>query len=224
MGFQNRIAGVDNRPPRSIQWRNTLERFGLRAQVLHAIIGLAIIFMLPLGVLITYWPHDWAKTIHMNAVILHKGLGFWIFVLGVVWVIHYLKQLTPERLPNQTRPAYRLAKLVHKLLLFLCIAMPLSGWIMVSAWGDRPIIIAPYIHIPTIAKSDAAFGAAMFGVHIVLAWMIAGLLALHIGGSIYHHIIKRDPILKRMVPRFRAPAGYYRFQFDRARDEAKKLK
>jgi cytochrome b561 len=152
----------------------------------------------------------------------HKALGLWILLAGMAWVFHWLIQPTPAPLSTQAKPLYRLAKLVHKLLLLLCIAMPLSGWVMVSAWSGRSIAILPGLHIPAITHKDEAFAHAMQGMHIVLAWTIIGLLALHVAGAFYHHWIKRDPILKRMIPRLRKPGGDYRFQFAKGVDIARK--
>ena len=215
--LNNRIAGVGLSGPRSIQWRNTLERFGLRAQLLHALLALAMIFMLILGLTMEDWPKAWRGFAFM----LHKGLGVWILFLSLVWIGHYVWQLTPEALPTQPRPEYRIAKLVHKILLLLCVVMPLSGWVMVSAWGSKPVSIAPGLTIPMIVGKDPAFAHAMQGVHITLAWVLIGVIALHAIGAFFHHLIRRDPILKRMIPRFRPPAGYYRFQFDKAMRESR---
>jgi cytochrome b561 len=208
-GFQNRIAGVTPRQKRPIQWRNTLESFGLRAQLFHAILGFAVLVMLVVGLTMDYWP----KATRNVAYTLHKGLGLWIFVFAIIWFVHWWRQVTPAQLPTQPMPSYKIAKLVHKILLVLCIVMPLSGWIMVSAFGSPFVIMAPYLHMPAIAKTDPDFAKAMQGVHIVLAWSLISLVALHIAGALYHHF-KGDPIVKRIIPRFKAPAGYYRFQFD----------
>ncbi len=223
--LHNHVAGLSQRPTQRMQWRNTLERFGLRAQLLHALIGFAILVMLPVGFAIDYlppkaWPAGWQPVI----VTFHKGLGLWILLFALLWFVHWKWQTTPAPMPNQRRPLHRLAKLVHRMLLVLCIAMPLSGWVMVSAWGDNAIALAPYFHLPAIAKTDQAFAKAMLGVHVLFAWIITGLLALHVAGVLYHQFIKRDPTLKRMIPRFKPPAGHHRFQFDRAKAYTQKLK
>ena len=202
------------------QWHNTAAGFGLRAQWLHAIIGCAVLIMLPLGLSLDSWPKDWQP----YATILHKGLGLWILLGGVVWIVHRFWQKQPVPVPGETRATWRLAKFVHRALLSLCIIMPLSGWIMVSAWGDAYVIVAPTLHIPAITTTDPAFGKAMLGVHIVLAWVICGLLALHASGAIYHYFIKRDTVVQRMIPGYRPTGSSYRTQFDRGVRHTKTLR
>jgi cytochrome b561 len=218
LGLNNQVAGVRQHARKTIQWFNSEERFGLRAQLFHALIASLMIFMLAFGFALDFIPDQFKRT----AYILHKATGLWILALSAIWFVHWLRQTTPAPLPTQERPQYRLAKLVHRLLLVLCILMPLSGWIMSSARSGNPVQVLPNFSLPAIAPKNNEFGYAMLGVHVTLAWSIIVLSALHIAGALYHHIIKRDPILTRMIPRFRPPAGYYRYQFDRAVRESRK--
>jgi cytochrome b561 len=220
LGLNNQIAGVRQQTRKTIQWLNSEERFGLRAQLFHAVIGFLILFMLAFGFALDIIPDTYKRT----AYTFHKGLGLWILGLSILWFVHWLRQTTPAPLPTQDRPQYRLAKLVHRLLLALCIMMPLSGWIMVSARSGNPVMVWPGFSLPAIAPKNQEFGYAMLGVHITLAWSLIIISGLHLAGALYHHIIKRDPILKRMIPRFRPPANYYRYQFDRAVQESRKNK
>jgi cytochrome b561 len=36
--------------------------------------------------------------------------------------------------------------------------------------------------------------------HVFLAWSAIVLIPVHLGGALYHHFIRRDDILKRMLP------------------------
>ncbi|HEY1096052.1 MAG TPA: cytochrome b/b6 domain-containing protein [Alphaproteobacteria bacterium] len=218
LGLKNRVAGLNYNRPKTIQWLNSLEQYGLRAQLLHAVIGAAVILMLALGLSFSFLP----ASIKGPAVMLHKGLGIWILFASLLWFLSWLQQPTPAALSTQKRPQYRLAKLVHRIMLGLCILMPLSGWVMVSAFSGNDIAIAPNLAVPALVSKDMAFGQAMLGLHILLAWILLGLLALHVSAALYHHIYRRDPILKRMIPRFRPPEGYYRRNFERGIDIARK--
>jgi cytochrome b561 len=37
-------------------------------------------------------------------------------------------------------------------------------------------------------------------VHAYGSWILIALLGIHIGAAVRHHVVKRDPILARMVP------------------------
>ena len=46
------------------------------------------------------------------------------------------------------------------------------------------------------------FAGARFA-HALMAYAIAGLVALHVAGAVKHHWIDRDDVLARMLPRRR---------------------
>lgn len=186
-----------------LSWRNTRDTFGLRAQLFHTIIGLSVLVMLVVGFSLDSWPDGLKNT----GYIVHMGLGLWILLFSSLWFIHWIFQPKPARLPNQSVTNFRVAKLVHKLLLLLCIIMPVTGWIMASAWGNASFAIAPFIHVPAVTYKDPNFALAMKGLHIVVAWLIVGLLSLHISGAWYHLFIKRDGIVRRILPSFKSTRG-----------------
>jgi cytochrome b561 len=49
------------------------------------------------------------------------------------------------------------------------------------------------------------FSAATLA-HRIAAWSIAGLVALHAAGALKHHVVVRDDVLRRMLPRRPAAA------------------
>ena len=57
--------------------------------------------------------------------------------------------------------------------------------------------------------TKAAVHATWFRIHGLLAYGLYVLLALHLLGVLKHHLLDRDPVLRRMLPRRRTvrPAG-----------------
>lgn len=195
--LRNRLTGTSGRTDHPLSdWRNTRETFGLCARIFHAVMAVAILVMLGMGFLLDSLP----QSLRNGGYIVHMGLGLWILLGAILWFGSWLLQPTPYPLPTQSRANFRVAKLVHKLLFVLCIVMPVTGWIMASAWGNTSIAIAPFVHIPAVTYKDPDFAKAMLGLHIVVAWTIIGLLSLHIAGALYHVLIKRDDIVKRILP------------------------
>ena len=37
--------------------------------------------------------------------------------------------------------------------------------------------------------------------HVTFAFSLLGLIALHIAAALFHHFVKRDAVLRRMLPR-----------------------
>ena len=115
----------------------------------------------------------------------------------------------PPPLPPELRPWERMAAHgAHTLLYLLIIAMPLIGWSIISAhppraegaaqiWGFlRLPALAPISHLAEPAQK-AAHGNFV-DAHATGAWILVGVLALHIAGALKHQWIDREPALARM--------------------------
>jgi polyisoprenoid-binding protein YceI len=98
---------------------------------------------------------------------------------------------------------------VHVGFYVVMIAMPLTGWIMVSAsriqvptllYGVVPWPDVPGLHdlAPAAKRIWHEFGETAHG---AIAKVIYGLLALHVAGALKHQLFSRDePVLARMAP------------------------
>ena len=53
--------------------------------------------------------------------------------------------------------------------------------------------------MPQITSPDKAAAAAYEERHIVFAYVLLALIALHVVGAAWHHFAKRDRVLSRMV-------------------------
>jgi len=146
-------------------------------------------------------------TLKFNLYQWHKSLGFTVFGL---MILRSLWRLThkPPLLPDRLEPAERfLAKMTHNGLYGLLLVMPLTGWAVVStASFNVPTMLFQTIYLPHIGflanhREKAYLDWLTSAVHLSLAILIAGLIALHITGALKHHFINRDDVLQRMLPR-----------------------
>ena len=91
-------------------------------------------------------------------------------------------------------------------------AIPLAGWATVSASPlNLPTFlfgVVPWPHLPFFdgAADRKALAESLANVHEFLAFTMVGLLFLHIGAALKHHLIDRDDVLARMTP-FIKPRG-----------------
>jgi cytochrome b561 len=191
-------------------------RYSAVAIFLHWAIALGIVLMIPLG----WWMGDNLSNPAKAALVfkafqLHKSIGLSILVLSLIRLIwrftHRFPELPPE-MPGWEKAAARIS---HVLLYVLILAMPLTGWIYVSAgWNAQMNIPFPvptywfglfeWPHIPGIAEASPYTRASVAGtsmaIHSKLAWGAIVLVALHAAAALKHHIIDRDDVLTRMVP------------------------
>jgi cytochrome b561 len=94
------------------------------------------------------------------------------------------------------------SRLVHAALYALLAAVPLIGWLRVSsAIVPIPVSLFGLATIPNIAPVDADFSERMAFAHMLGAWALAALVALHAAAALKHQFIDRDAILSRMWPR-----------------------
>jgi cytochrome b561 len=75
---------------------------------------------------------------------------------------------------------------------------PFIGWIATSAYR-APIIVFGWFELPPIWSENRAFSEHLFFVHSLIGIAIACLAAAHIGAALYHHFVRKDRILMRMI-------------------------
>lgn len=175
------------------------------SKVLHWLIGLAIIAMLAMGFLMDFIPVSPAK---FQVYAVHKSLGLTILALVAVRYLWNLTTPTPMLVPGTPRWQAWAAHATHAALYVAMVLMPVSGWLMSSAAGF-PVEVWGLFVAPDLVPSDAALRHTYAELHELIAYTFLVLLPLHAGAALYHHVIKRDATLQRMLPlpaRFRNPA------------------
>jgi cytochrome b561 len=90
------------------------------------------------------------------------------------------------------------ASSVHVALYVLLIVQPIVGWIGTSAFR-APINVFWLFELPPIWPENRAFSDQVFQVHRAIGYLIVLLLAAHIGAALFHHFVRRDRVLLRML-------------------------
>lgn len=181
-------------------------RYTRTAIALHWLIALGVIANIALAWI---WPHLADERVR-PAIDTHKSIGVTVLGLAVMRLLWRYGHRPPP-LPVGYRPwEVRASKVTHALLYILILAMPLTGWIMDSAWKDaatHPMAwfgLFQWPRIGFIMRLDPAireplhtiFGAA----HEWLSYLLYLLLALHLGGALKHQLLDGEPELQRMLP------------------------
>lgn len=191
-------------------------RYSMVSIVLHWAIALAIAWMIWVGWWMTDAIQDPAQaSAAFRNYQLHKSVGLTILVLSVIrliWRFTHSFPPLPTHMPAWEKAAARAS---HLLLYGVMLAMPLTGWLYVSAGWNSAMnmpFAAPTIwfgqfewpHMPGLADaSDATRGAvagAAMSIHAKLAWGAIALVALHAAAALKHHFFDRDSVLASMLP------------------------
>lgn len=128
----------------------------------------------------------------------HKWLGVTIFLLVIIRLTWRLTHPVPA-LPKMPHWEKIIAKLVHFLLYFLMLAIPLSGWLMSSAAGF-PVVFLGMIPLPDLVAKNQELAAIFKQLHFILNLSLLSLVILHLIAALKHHFIAKDDILAQMLP------------------------
>lgn len=174
----------------------------------HWTIAGLILIQLPLG----WWMAEALaeksapRLLIFEAFQIHKSIGLTVLVLSALRVLWRLAHPPPPLPPAMPRWQRAAARLSHGLLYALILALPLSGWAMVSAsvsgvptfwfglfqWPHLPVLS----DLPDKKPVEDAFEE----LHEALGYVAAALLALHVLAALKHHFRDRDDVLLRMLP------------------------
>lgn len=178
-------------------------RYNAVAVTLHWLIALAIVAMFAMGWTMTDDSVDPMTKFKLFQ--LHKSVGVTIICLVALRILWRLTHKAPpmgNHFPAWERVA---AHLGHLALYALLLAVPLTGWMTVSASPlGIPTIVFGWFEWPHLGFIEPSEANDHFfsGLHELFAnWMII-MVALHVGAVIKHFVIDRENILPRMWYKF----------------------
>lgn len=176
--------------------------WGWVTRVLHWGLAGLILFQLGLGLRSAGFTPDLAERFALTQT--HKSWGALILVLVLARIGWRLAAPGRPPLPGPAWQA-RAARASHAGLYALMLALPLSGWVAVSAapiqdlLGIRNmafgLVPLPDPWIP----GDARVGKAAEAVHLWAAIGLAALVGLHAAAALRHHFVLRDGVLRGMI-------------------------
>lgn len=178
------------------QWRNTLQSYGITAKSFHWLMALLVIGMLCVGFYMDGMEMGPDK---IQLFGLHKSTGALILglaTLRLLWRWMNPVPALPAGIPFWQRAG---AHLSHYGLYALLFAMPLIGWAMSSAAGF-PVSVYGWFTLPNIVPVDPDMVKLCKRLHYYGAVAFIALISLHVLAALFHHFIRKDDVLRRMLP------------------------
>lgn len=128
----------------------------------------------------------------------HFTLGLTVFLLAWLRVLMYVVQRHPAIKPSAPVWQDKLSRAVHIMLLVFMIGMPLGGWLILSAEGD-PV---PFwsVDLPALVGPNETLAHVVEDVHETVGTIGYFLIGLHAAAALFHHYIRKDNTLIRMLP------------------------
>lgn len=173
------------------------DRYAPGQQVVHWITVLLMFAILPVAWVVVSLQED-TRPFYFYLDI-HKSLGLTILLLTLVRLIGRLVRRPPPYPASWPAWTRALALAVSLGLIFMMIAMPVSGYLWTTGHGYD---VAPFdlIRFPRLAWNHRALGDAAKRFHVIGQWVVYGLIGMHLGGVAYHLVVRRDGALRRMLP------------------------
>ena len=190
--------------------RSQPSRYGDTAVIFHWLIAFLILGLLAIGKYMTGLAEN--DPLRFELTQWHKSFGIAVLLLSILrllWRFTHKPPATPSSLPTWQR---QVSALVHLALYALMLALPITGWIMVSASPlniDTVLFgVIPWPHIPLILElpNKEALAIAFHNYHEWASWALIALLLAHIGAALKHHFFDKDTILQRMLPNWTSAA------------------
>lgn len=167
-------------------------RFTLFSRLLHWTMAAMVLAMFGIGMLMVTSLGNYHAL-----VALHRPLGLAILLLVVVRFVNRLVN-PPPPLPATVGRAERLAATAGEYTMYaLMFLLPLVGWGMLSA-AHYPIVLGGG-QLPEILPHGAALFAVLRKAHTGLAYLFFLTFMAHFAAVLFHAIVVRDGILKRMT-------------------------
>jgi cytochrome b561 len=136
----------------------------------------------------------------------HKSIGLTVLALTLGRIVWRLTHRPPPYSASIASWERTVSGVTHFLFYALMLALPLSGWAMVSGSARRrPLDFFGLFDVPFLPVGPS-IGSAAGNAHGLLGWVMLALIVLHVAAALRHHFLLRDTVLARMVPALR-PRG-----------------
>lgn len=126
----------------------------------------------------------------------HKSIGVVVLLL-VLTRLFWRFGNPPAPLPNQL-PHWQVtaSKISHWLLYGTMIAMPVAG--LLGAFLSKDGLVFFGYQLPRVFSASHDLSEFFFSAHSTIAWVLVGLITLHVLATFKHLFIDKDGVFQRM--------------------------
>jgi cytochrome b561 len=179
-----------------MSWKNTNQHYGTLSIALHWLMFLLMAAVYATIELRELFPKgsDPRETLKS----LHFMLGLSVLLLVTLRIYAKVTSVTPIVTPGLSPIQDYAAKLGHLALYGLMVAMPVLGWLMLSA-AAKPI---PFfgLELPALLAENKDLAKSLKEIHETIGVIGYYLIGIHVLAALYHHHIRKDNTLTRILP------------------------
>jgi cytochrome b561 len=130
---------------------------------------------------------------------IHRQLGMLVLITAALRVTARLRIGLADHAPGMGAVLRWTAGVAHGLLFGLLIALPLWGWALSSAHGITVAFLGA-VPLPKLVTPDSELADTLSDYHVWLAWSLLVLVGMHVAAAAWHHFVRRDAVLRAMLP------------------------
>ncbi|MGV1926512.1 cytochrome b [Agrobacterium tumefaciens] len=171
----------------------SIARYDSVGRGLHWLIAALIVTEFCLGLLVDTFPSSWED----GVVNTHKLIGISILFLVLLRLVWRAGHKPPVSEPMGFL-LERASSVSHVLLYCLMIAVPLVGLGFAARSGQR--IDFGMFSIGPVSVQNETVAGQIGEIHELLAYVLIGLASLHALAALWHHFVRKDDVLRRMLP------------------------
>ena len=176
--------------------RNTTNGWGSVARWFHWGLALAIIGMIGFGWWMNHVPARADKFFYRS---IHADIGYVILLLTVLRLVWRTINPTPA-LPAESSRWQKIAARVSQGALYLVVILvAMLGWAHSGARSPNYSDFFGLVNVPQFTSPDKAAAGAYEDRHILFAYVLLALIAIHVIAALWHQFIRRDRVVARMV-------------------------
>jgi cytochrome b561 len=130
----------------------------------------------------------------------HFQLGLCVLLLILVRIIWRMKNPAPPIFPPLSRIQALAASTAHFSLYALMLILPVIGVLTRQARGNDVEFFGHMLPAFLDEDSGLSYALKIKSVHTFLGDVLIGLVAVHVLIAFFHHLVRRDNTLSRMLP------------------------
>src|SRR6478736_9146629 len=176
--------------------RNTRTGWGSVSRWFHWVLAAAIIGMMGLGWWMNHVPARPDRFLYRS---IHADIGYVVLVLMIARLVWRIRNPTPAQ-PADSRPWQKIAAgISHAALYLATIVVVMLGWAHSGAHTPDYSSFFGWFQVPQFTAPDREAARTYEDRHILVAYVLLALIAIHVAAAIWHHYIRRNRVVARMV-------------------------
>jgi cytochrome b561 len=175
---------------------NAMHAYGSVARSFHWLVAVLLVLQVPLAFYMVDQPPGPAR---LGNYATHKSIGLLIFAvtaLRLAWRLTHPAPPLPAGTPGWQRFGARVTQVILYALMFL---MPLTGLLRSQA-ANFPVSFFGLFTMPSVVGVNREFSEGMSAAHEMQGTILLVLVGAHALASLHHHFIRRDGVLRSMLP------------------------